>query len=120
MYYGSDVLLWMAAEIAAGFMIMGFPSLPKVVKLLPGFNALSSLLRSWSTQIRSGGKAEDNSRRGLPSWYKPASRRRPDPMAISTCPGDTQQDMVFVPFTGLYDEPPITSVKKAYMSSSEV
>ncbi|KAF2260236.1 hypothetical protein CC78DRAFT_418336, partial [Lojkania enalia] len=33
-YYGSDLVLWMAAEIAAGFLIMGFPSLPKV------FNAL--------------------------------------------------------------------------------
>ncbi|KAF2638709.1 hypothetical protein P280DRAFT_482043 [Massarina eburnea CBS 473.64] len=95
-YYGSDLVLWMGAEIAAGLMIMGFPSLPKVFKSMPGSTSVLSFLRSLS-RSRHSNEADSNSRRGLPSWFKPPSKKaRQDPMAISITMGDAEHDMEFL------------------------
>lgn len=75
LYAGSELIFWMVAEVTAGFLVMGLPSLPKVFKCIPGSVSLVSFLQAW-IKVGSGGQ-ESNSRHGLPSWYKPASRRRP-------------------------------------------
>ncbi|CRG83790.1 hypothetical protein PISL3812_01146 [Talaromyces islandicus] len=95
-YNGSDLVLWMAAEISAGFLVMGLPSLPNVVRALPGSGSMMSFFKGSSS---SGGEERKNSRRGLPSWFKPSPRgrgRRGDSSIMGTTRGGSQADMVFV------------------------
>ncbi|KAF2877772.1 hypothetical protein BDV95DRAFT_588804 [Massariosphaeria phaeospora] len=77
----SEAGLWAIGEMTAGFMIMGIPSLPKVVKSLPYSESVLSLLRSLTRPGSSG--QQTNSRRGLPSWYKPAPKKRPNQFEVS-------------------------------------
>jgi hypothetical protein len=77
LYAGSELVLWMAAELTAGFLILGLPSFPKVFKQIPGSESVISLLKSITvSRLSSSRGKQENSRAGLPSWYKPLSRKR--------------------------------------------
>ncbi|KAI4947914.1 hypothetical protein J4E86_008431 [Alternaria arbusti] len=85
LYIVSIAGLWGVGEMTAGFLIIGFPSLPKVVKALPFSDSVVSLLRQ-ITRPGSSGHAEGQSetRRGLPSWHKAAPlKKRRDQFEIS-------------------------------------
>jgi hypothetical protein len=76
LYAGSELVLWMAAELTAGFLILGLPSFPKVFKRIPGSESVISLLKSITASRSSSSRGRQaNSRLGLPSWYKPLSRK---------------------------------------------
>ncbi|KAH8721494.1 hypothetical protein GQ44DRAFT_829083 [Phaeosphaeriaceae sp. PMI808] len=73
-YYTTYVALWGVAEMTVGFLILGIPSLPKVIKALPIPKSLALLLHSIKRSSDSGDSLEG----GLPlSWRKPLSWRRP-------------------------------------------
>jgi hypothetical protein len=92
-YIRSDLVLWMAAEIAAGFLVMGLPSLPKVFRALPGSGSMMSFFKSiW----RGLSGEQENSRRGLPSWFKPSPKRALDSSITGTTKGGSPANMVFV------------------------
>lgn len=74
LYTVSTTGLWSIGEMTAGFLIIGIPSLPKVVKSIPLTESVISLIKSWKKTGHSGGQS--NSRRDLRSWYKPQSRKR--------------------------------------------
>ncbi|KAJ4288366.1 hypothetical protein N0V90_011600 [Kalmusia sp. IMI 367209] len=67
--------VWIQAEMTAGFLILGFPALPKIVKSSPLLQRLFSHVKSWTGF--SASKLKSESRKGLPSWYKPEARKRP-------------------------------------------
>lgn len=95
LYTQSELALWSIAEITAGFLIMGLPSAPKVASNIPGSASFISFIRSVSGQSKEGKSSQENSRRGLPSWYKPKSQpRRPrDPFHITAGDEESQHDM---------------------------
>ncbi|KAI4910494.1 uncharacterized protein J4E92_010422 [Alternaria infectoria] len=85
LYIVSIAGLWGVGEMTAGFLIIGFPSLPKVVKALPFSDSVVSLLRQ-ITRPGSSGHAEGQAetRRGLPSWHKAAPlKKRRDQFEVS-------------------------------------
>ena len=95
-YTASDLSLWMTAEMTAGFLIIGFPSLPKVAKSVPFMDSMASLVRSMVDRSGLLAKRQSDSQRGLPSWVKPAPQRRPNPMEVSTLGTmDSDQEPVF-------------------------
>lgn len=67
--------MWIEAEMAAGFLILGFPAVPGILKSSPKLQRFLSRIKSWSGS--SAGKVKVNARKGLPSWYKPGNRRKP-------------------------------------------
>ena len=69
-YYASEVALWANTEMTTGFLVMGVPSIPKVLKSLAYYDLIRAKVRA-----RMPSK-ETQSRRGLPSWYNP-ERRNP-------------------------------------------
>ena len=66
--------LWSIGETAAGFLVIGIPSLPKITKSVPVFASVASRAKSWMRF--SSGQDESEPRRGLPSWYKQSPRKR--------------------------------------------
>ncbi|KAF2004265.1 hypothetical protein P154DRAFT_485419 [Amniculicola lignicola CBS 123094] len=100
LYTGSELLFWMIAELTAGFLIMGFPSLPKVVQSLPFTESVVSLIRML-TSAGSRDGTPGGSRQGLPSWYRRPSTRR----ARQTDGSDfDQHDLVFLHSTNASKE----------------
>jgi hypothetical protein len=63
--------------MTAGFLVAGVPCIPKVVKSLPFYDHIRNKLH---TKVRSNDK---QSRRGLPSWYKPERRAPSDSLDIT-------------------------------------
>ena len=70
---GVGVLLF--SETTAGFLILGIPSIPKVLGSIGMLKKFMSYIKSWMGSSMS--KTRTNSRKGLPSWYKPMSRKKP-------------------------------------------
>lgn len=62
-------------EMTAGFLILGVPALPKIIKSSPILRKWITIVKKWTGSSIS--KVKTNSKRGLPSWYKPASRKKP-------------------------------------------
>ncbi|KAI0465885.1 hypothetical protein F4859DRAFT_499545 [Xylaria cf. heliscus] len=71
-YYVGLVGLWGLGEIAAGFLIIGIPAIPKVTKSIPISASVVSLLHSWTRPSGSGGRVPSSWR----SWGKPPTRKR--------------------------------------------
>lgn len=59
--------------MTAGFLMIGIPSLPKVVKTFPKAESVISLLRSWKRTGHSG--TQSNYRHGHPPGYEPKLRK---------------------------------------------
>ncbi|KAI0393942.1 hypothetical protein F5Y17DRAFT_430351 [Xylariaceae sp. FL0594] len=79
-YNLSIVGLWGLGESAAGFLIMGIPSVPKVTKNLPISASVTSLLRSWT---RRGPSSSDVAASVPKSRRRQFSRKRRGPWDIS-------------------------------------
>lgn len=73
-YSAAQFGVWVEAEIAAGFLILGFPTIPKIIKSSPKLQKLFSVLTSWAES--SASKMKTESRKGLQSWYKSSSHRK--------------------------------------------
>ncbi|KAI1209623.1 uncharacterized protein F4807DRAFT_84421 [Annulohypoxylon truncatum] len=71
-YYLSLVGLWGLGEVAAGFMIMGIPALPRATKMIPFSESVALLLRPWTKREVSSIHERSN----LPHWRRPFSRKR--------------------------------------------
>ncbi|KAH7109481.1 hypothetical protein B0J11DRAFT_448958 [Dendryphion nanum] len=92
-YTTADQSYWSIAEMTAGFLIMGLPSLPKVMKSFVGLPWVNCMIGPIARRVPCVGHPQSNSRRGLPSWYKPKlSVQRNGHFDVSN--GDSQQDMV--------------------------
>lgn len=74
LYAMSTSGLWSNGEMTAGFLIIGITSLPKVAKSIPLTKSVMSLIRKWKRTGQNG--MQSDPRRGLPSVYKPQSRKR--------------------------------------------
>ncbi|KAF2872740.1 hypothetical protein BDV95DRAFT_606325 [Massariosphaeria phaeospora] len=74
-YNSAYTYLWVQVEATSGFLITGIPALPKIVKNSPALNKFFSRFRNWSGW--SVDRIKTESARGLPSWYKPETRRNP-------------------------------------------
>lgn len=59
---------WVQVEIAAGFMILCFPTLPLLWKSSPMLKRVSNCINTWMRSYFR--KRNLDSTRGLPSWYK--------------------------------------------------
>ena len=73
-YTVSITALWSVGELTAGFLIIGIPCLPKVVKSISLTEWVNTLIRSWKRTVQSG--FQNSSRRGLRSWYKQHWQKR--------------------------------------------
>ncbi|KAI1138714.1 hypothetical protein F5Y05DRAFT_382099 [Hypoxylon sp. FL0543] len=71
-YWMTELGLWGVGEITAGFLIIGIPAMPKIVKSLPVSSSLVSLMRSWTRTPRSSKPSQEGA--GLPVWRNPLSR----------------------------------------------
>lgn len=72
-YQMSGVALWTLLEVATGFLIMGIPAFPRVIKAIPVPASVSRSLKSWSGYI---GKSVSSTPNRFQAMYKPKSRRR--------------------------------------------
>ncbi|KAK8036638.1 hypothetical protein PG994_015409 [Apiospora phragmitis] len=72
-YTMSGVAIWTIWEVAAGFLIMGVPALPRVFKTLPKSASIASFLRSVSRAGKDSGSGP-----AVPQYrlYQPKQRRR--------------------------------------------
>lgn len=71
--------LWSHGEITAGFLVLCVPSIPKAFQNSIISKKFSSLVNG----LKSGERTE-NSRRGLPSWYRAKPSKKPRHNEIST------------------------------------
>ncbi|PVH93498.1 hypothetical protein DM02DRAFT_634492 [Periconia macrospinosa] len=63
-YNISPIGFWSCGEVASIFLVLGVPSVPRVVKKGQWMQRIMSTLRLWTS------RETENSRKGLPSWYK--------------------------------------------------
>lgn len=75
-YAVSPVGLWSIGEITSSFLLVGVPSVPRILRETPLVKAVLTSIRSLVRGSKKG--TQNNSRKGLPSWYKrkPTARRR--------------------------------------------
>ncbi|KAF1977700.1 hypothetical protein BU23DRAFT_550379 [Bimuria novae-zelandiae CBS 107.79] len=73
--------LWSVGEITSGFLVLCVPSVPKAFRDSFFSRKISDLANRFSRNSRSGEMS--NSRRGLPSWYRPSPSRRPQRSGFS-------------------------------------
>lgn len=74
-YYASPVVLLCSGEMTSGFLLLGVPSIPRILKDSPLLNRLHAKVRSLMGNTKR--TTQENSRRGLPSWYrKPESPQK--------------------------------------------
>ena len=94
LYAMSTTGLWSNGEMTAGFLIIGITSLPKIVKSIPLTKSVMSLIGTWK---RTGqNRMQSDPRRGLPSLYKPQSRKRYKQTEYSDL---DQYDLIFMKST---------------------
>ncbi|KAH6645102.1 hypothetical protein BKA67DRAFT_128794 [Truncatella angustata] len=73
-YQMSGVAIWTIWEITTGFLIMGIPAIPRVVKTIPKSDSIVSFFRSLTSR---GSQPSGESPAAPPrQFYKPTSRRR--------------------------------------------
>ena len=75
-YIFDSLGIWIEYEITAGFLVLGIPALPKVIKSSPGIQRYIKLIKS--SRGKSMIKYKSNSRKGLPSWYKNKRCKKPN------------------------------------------
>ncbi|KAI1446643.1 hypothetical protein F5Y02DRAFT_68995 [Annulohypoxylon stygium] len=80
-YWTTELGLWGVGEITAGFLIIGIPSMPKIIKNFPVTNSLVSLMKSWTRNMGSSNPSQEGV--GLPIWRNPLSRKRRGQWEIS-------------------------------------
>ncbi|KAI5865996.1 hypothetical protein GGS23DRAFT_363716 [Durotheca rogersii] len=80
MLHSEDILycmsirsLWGIGEWAAGFLILGIPSAPKVFQSLPFSESVMTLIHSWTNHSTSSNNVDGIAHR---SWGRPLSRKR--------------------------------------------
>ncbi|KAI0509382.1 hypothetical protein F5B22DRAFT_649011 [Xylaria bambusicola] len=72
-YYITEVGLWGIGEMTAGFLIIGTPAVPRVVKSLPFSDSVVSLLQSWTrSRMRNSGDSPGY----LRTWGRSVSKKR--------------------------------------------
>jgi hypothetical protein len=71
--------LWSHGEITAGFLVLCVPSTPKAYQN----SIFAKKLSMFGSSRRSSGD-HINSRKGLPSWYRAKTSRKPRHMDVST------------------------------------
>ncbi|KAI1452812.1 hypothetical protein F4805DRAFT_445932 [Annulohypoxylon moriforme] len=74
-YNISSLGLWDVGEITAGFMIVGIPSLPHVIRKIPLAESVVSLVRVITGSSRSA--THSTPKRELPLWMKPQEHKSP-------------------------------------------
>ncbi|KAI0165411.1 hypothetical protein GGR52DRAFT_107168 [Hypoxylon sp. FL1284] len=75
LYNISSLGLWDVGELTAGFMIVGIPSLPHVVRQIPIPESVVSLVRSLARSTGSG--LHSTPKPELPLWMKPSEKKSP-------------------------------------------
>lgn len=77
--------LWSLGEITSGFLVLCIPSVPKAFKDSIIARTFFGLANRLSRNSAPGDSR--NSRRGLPSWYRPDAPRRPQRSRFSEIDG---------------------------------
>jgi len=91
-YSWAYTTIWIQAELTAGFLVLGFPTLPSIVKSSARLQRILRCVGFW--RGAEGSKVKTNSRRGLPSWYKFESRRKVSPVTGWSDVENTRNDSV--------------------------